>query len=346
MRLLLKNAHLYRHESFSDTDVLIKDGIIKKIGACNEEADKVIDLHGALLSHNFIDIHTHLREPGFEHKETISTGSASALYGGYGTIVAMANTLPCMDDQETIEDFTKRCEKDAQVKTYTYSAITEELKGQKVVDMEENIKQPIVLGFSDDGKGVQKDEKMEEAMTRAKALDSIIVAHCEDESELHGGCIHEGHYAKEHGLIGINSASEYKQVDRDLQLVDKIHNRYHICHISTKETVALLGASRARGERVSGETSPHHLILTEDNIQDCHPNYKMNPPLRQRLDQQACLIGLLDGTIDCIATDHAPHTDAEKQQGFLKSPNGIVGSETAFALLYTHFVKTGIFTLA
>ncbi len=172
--------------------------------------------------------------------------------------------------------------KDAQVKTYTYSAITEELKGQKVVDMEENIKQPIVLGFSDDGKGVQKDEKMKEAMTRAKALDSIIVAHCEDESELHGGCIHEGHYAKEHGLIGINSASEYKQVDRDLHLVDEIHNRYHICHISTKETVALLGASRARGERVSGETSPHHLILTEDNIQDCHPNYKMNPPLRTK----------------------------------------------------------------
>ena len=297
MRLLLKNAHLYRHQAFSDTDVLIEDGIIKKIGACNEEADRVIDLHGALLSHNFIDIHTHLREPGFEHKETISTGSASALYGGYGTIVAMANTLPCMDDKETIEDFTKRCEKDAQVKTYTYSAITEELKGQKVVDMEENIKQPIVLGFSDDGKGVQKDEKMKEAMTRAKALDSIIVAHCEDESELHGGCIHEGHYAKEHGLIGINSASEYKQVDRDLQLVDKIHNRYHICHISTKETVALLGASRARGERVSGETSPHHLILTEDNIQDCHPNYKMNPPLRTKEDREAIIKAVNDGVI-------------------------------------------------
>ena len=186
--------------------------------------------------------------------------------------------------------------------------------------MEENIKQPIVLGFSDDGKGVQKDEKMEEAMTRAKALDSIIVAHCEDESELHGGCIHEGHYAKEHGLIGINSASEYKQVDRDLQLVDKIHNRYHICHISTKETVALLGASRARGERVSGETSPHHLILTEDNIQDCHPNYKMNPPLRTKEDREAIIKAVNDGVITVIATDHAPHSRDEKNKPIDKAP--------------------------
>ena len=345
MRLLLKNAHLYRHQAFSDTDVLIEDGIIKKIGACNEEADQVIDLHGALLSHNFIDIHTHLREPGFEHKETISTGSASALYGGYGTIVAMANTLPCMDDKETIEDFTKRCEKDAQVKTYTYSAITEELKGQKVVDMEENIKQPIVLGFSDDGKGVQKDEKMKEAMTRAKALDSIIVAHCEDESELHGGCIHEGHYAKEHGLIGINSASEYKQVDRDLHLVDEIHNRYHICHISTKETVALLGASRALGERVSGETSPHHLILTEDNIQDCHPNYKMNPPLRTKEDRDAIIKAVNDGVITVIATDHAPHARDEKSKPIDKAPFGIIGLQHAFPLIYTYIVEEGLIKL-
>ena len=309
MRLLLKNAHLYRHQAFSDTDVLIEDGIIKKIGACNEEADKVIDLHGALLSHNFIDIHTHLREPGFEHKETISTGSASALYGGYGTIVAMANTLPCMDDKETIEDFTKRCEKDAQVKTYTYSAITEELKGQKVVDMEENIKQPIVLGFSDDGKGVQKDEKMKEAMTRAKALDSIIVAHCEDESELHGGCIH------------------------------------HICHISTKETVALLGASRARGERVSGETSPHHLILTEDNIQDCHPNYKMNPPLRTKEDRDAIIKAVNDGVITVIATDHAPHARDEKSKPIDKAPFGIIGLQHAFPLIYTYIVEEGLIKL-
>lgn len=344
MLLLLKNAHLYRHHSFVDTDILIEDGIIKKIGTC-DKADKIIDLKGALVSHNFIDIHTHLREPGFEHKETISTGSASALYGGYGTIVAMANTKPCMDDVETIEDFTKRCEKDAQVKTYTYSAITEELKGQRVVDMEANIKEPIVLGFSDDGKGVQKDEIMREAMTRAKALDSIIVAHCEDESELHGGCIHEGHYAKEHGLIGINSASEYKQVDRDLHLVEEIHNRYHICHISTKETVGLLKEARAKGERVSGETSPHHLILTEDNIKDCHPNYKMNPPLRTKEDRAAIINALNEGVITVIATDHAPHSRDEKNKPIDKAPFGIIGLQHAFPLIYTYIVEEGLVKL-
>lgn len=344
MLLLLKNAHLYRHHSFVDTDVLIEDGIIKKIGHC-EKADKIIDLKGALLSHNFIDIHTHLREPGFEHKETISTGSASALYGGYGTIVAMANTKPCMDDVATIADFAKRCETDAKVKTYTYSAITEELKGQRVVDMEENIKQPIVLGFSDDGKGVQKDAIMKEAMTRAKALDSIIVAHCEDESELHGGCIHEGHYAKEHGLIGINSASEYKQVDRDLHLVEEIHNRYHICHISTKETVALLAKARQKGLSVSGETSPHHLILTEDNIQDCHPNYKMNPPLRTKEDREAIIKALNEGVITVIATDHAPHSRDEKNKPIDKAPFGIIGLQHAFPLIYTYIVEKGLVKL-
>lgn len=344
MLLLLKNAHLYRHHSFVDTDVLIEDGIIKKIGHC-EKADKIIDLKGALLSHNFIDIHTHLREPGFEHKETISTGSASALYGGYGTIVAMANTKPCMDDVATIADFAKRCETDAKVKTYTYSAITEELKGQRVVDMEENIKQPIVLGFSDDGKGVQKDAIMKEAMTRAKALDSIIVAHCEDESELHGGCIHEGHYAKEHGLIGINSASEYKQVDRDLHLVEEIHNRYHICHISTKETVALLAKARQKGLSVSGETSPHHLILTEDNIQDCHPNYKMNPPLRTKEDREAIIKALNEVVITVIATDHAPHSRDEKNKPIDKAPFGIIGLQHAFPLIYTYIVEKGLVKL-
>jgi len=342
---LLKNANLYRHHEFQSVDILIRDGRIEKIGKHLQDEIPTYDLKGKLVSHNFIDIHTHLREPGYEHKETIYTGSLSALYGGYGTIVAMANTLPCMDNVDTIQDFTKRVTKDGQVNVYTYSAITTGLKGETVVDMEANIQEDIVLGFSDDGKGVQNDEIMEQAMAQVAQLDSIIVAHCEDESELHGGCIHEGHYAKEHNLVGINSASEYKQVARDLDIVKKYHNRYHVCHISTLETVDLLRQAIKNGYHVSGEVSPHHLILTEDNIQDCHPNYKMNPPLRSKEDHQALIQGLNDHTIKVIATDHAPHARDEKAKPIQSAPFGIIGIQHAFPLLYTYLVKKDIVTL-
>lgn len=342
---LLKNAHLYDQHQFLDVDILVEDGMIKKIGHDLNSEHFTIDLKGKLVSHNFIDMHTHLREPGYEHKETIYTGSMSALYGGYGTIVAMANTLPCMDHVDVIDDFTSRVEKDGQVNVYTYSAITQGLKGQALVDMESHVQKDIVVGFSDDGKGVQSDDMMDQAMQQASQLDSIIVAHCEDESELHGGCIHEGHYAKEHGLIGINSASEYKQVARDLNIVRKYHNRYHVCHISTLETVDLLRQAKAEGLPVSGEASPHHLILTEDNIKDCHPDYKMNPPLRSKEDHAALIQGLNDHTITVIATDHAPHAREEKAQSIEKAPFGIIGIQHAFPLLYTYLVKKGLVSL-
>lgn len=342
---LLKNAYLYRNHQFEYTDVLIEKGIITKISKNIETNLPIVHLKGKLLSHNFIDIHTHLREPGYEHKETIHTGSLSALYGGYGTIVAMANTLPCMDDVDTICDFQNRVNRDGHVNIYTYSAITKDLKGQELVDMEVNIQENIVLGFSDDGKGVQSREMMKNAMLHASQLDSIIVAHCEDESELHGGCIHEGHYAKEHGLIGINSASEFKQVARDLDLVRMYHNRYHVCHISTLETVDLLRKAKQERLPVSGEVSPHHLILTEDNIKDCHPHYKMNPPLRSKADHQALIQGLKDGTIQVIATDHAPHAREEKAKPIDKAPFGIIGIQHAFPLLYTYLVKRNIISL-
>lgn len=342
---LLKNANLFHHHQLELTDLLIVDGKIEKIQKGIETQYPTYDLKGQLVSHNFIDIHTHLREPGYEYKETIYSGSLSALYGGYGTIVAMANTLPCMDDVETIEDFEKRVQKDGQVHIYTYSAITQDLKGEQLVDMKNNIKKDIVLGFSDDGKGVQKDEIMSKAMKTAKEIDSIIVAHCEDESELHGGCIHEGHYAKEHGLVGINNASEYKQVARDLDLVRQYHNRYHVCHISTQETVALLRKAKAEGLNVSGETSPHHLILTEDHIKDCHPNYKMNPPVRSQEDHQAIIDGIKDGTIQVIATDHAPHSREEKNQPIQTAPFGIIGIQHAFPLIYTYLVKENVLSL-
>lgn len=342
---LLKNALLYHHNVFENTDILIENGYIKRIENHIDSHYPNIDLQGQLVVHNFIDIHTHLREPGFEYKETIDTGSLAALYGGYGTIVAMANTKPCMDDQMTIEDFKKRVDKNGHVNVYTYSAITKDLKGEELVDMERLIKNDNVLGFSDDGKGVQQKDMMEKAMTTVKSIDSIIVAHCEDESELHGGCIHEGRYAKDHHLIGINNESEYKQVARDLDIVRQLKNRYHVCHISTKETVQLLRNAIKEGLPVSGEASPHHLILTEDNIKDCHPNYKMNPPLRSQEDHDALIQGLNDGTIKVIATDHAPHSKEEKDQSIAKAPFGIIGIQHAFPLLYTYIVKKNLVPL-
>lgn len=344
-KYLLKNAHLYHNNKFNDVDILIEDGKIINIGESIEYSGLSYDLKGKLVCHNFIDIHTHLREPGFEHKETIETGTLSALHGGYGTVVAMANTFPCMDNVETIRDFEKRVKKDAHVNVYTYSAITKGLKGKELVDMETISKEDIVLGFSDDGKGVQNNEIMDLAMQLANNIDSIIVAHCEDESELHGGCIHEGKYAMEHGLEGINSASEYKQVARDIELVHQIHNRYHVCHISTKETVDLIRQGIKSGLRVSGEVTPHHLILTEENIKDCHPNYKMNPPLRSREDHQALIDGLNDQTIKVIATDHAPHARDEKDKPIQDAPFGIIGIQHAFSLLYTYIVKKDLVSL-
>ena len=344
-KTLFKNGNVFYHGKLQKLDVLIEDELISKVAKSIDEGDQVIDLQGKLLTPGFVDLHVHLREPGFEHKETIATGTNSAKYGGYSHIVAMANTKPCMDDVETIRDFANRVKKDAKIHTYTYSAITTDLKGQELVDFKANSQEDIVAGFSDDGRGVQSTEMMEAAMKAAKSVNSIIVAHCEDESELHGGCIHEGRYAKEHHLIGINSASEYKQVARDLEIVRQYHNRYHVCHISTKETVALLNEAQKEGLSVSGEASPHHLILTEDNIKDCHPNFKMNPPLRSQEDHQALIQGLNDRTITVIATDHAPHARDEKNTSIQNAPFGIIGLQHAFPLLYTYLVKKNLVSL-
>ncbi len=342
-KILFKNGLVYYHQKLSSLDVLVEGDTIKAIEEKIDEKDaQVIDLDGKLLTHSFIDIHVHLREPGFEYKETVATGSKSALYGGYSHIVAMANTLPCMDNEETIERFEEIVAKDACVHTYTYSAITKGLAGKELVNMEDNLRHQIVAGFSDDGKGVQSDAMMKAAMTKAKALDSIIVAHCEDESELKpGGCIHEGNYAKDHELVGINNESEFKQVARDLDIVRTVHNRYHVCHVSTHQTVDLLRKAKAEGLPVSGEVSPHHLVLTDENIKNCDPNYKMNPPLRSKEDREALIRGLNDGTLSVIATDHAPHSEEEKERHISKAPFGIIGLQHCFPLIYTYVVKTG-----
>lgn len=346
-KVLFKNGQVFYHDQLQALDVLVEGDLIKAIEPSIEDQEaSVIDLNGKLLSPGFIDIHTHLREPGFEYKETVLTGTKSALYGGYSTIVAMANTKPCMDDIETIERLENIIKKDACVHTYTYSAITTDLAGKELVDMEANKVNNIVVGFSDDGKGVQSNEMMEKAMKKVKEIDSIIVAHCEDESELKpGGCIHEGIYAKEHQLVGINNESEYKQVARDLDLVRQIRNRYHVCHVSTHQTVDLIRKAKQEGLSVSGEASPHHLVLTDENIKNCDPNYKMNPPLRSKEDREALIKGLNDGTLQVIATDHAPHSEEEKNQTIVKAPFGIIGLQHCFPLVYTYVVKTGETTL-
>lgn len=345
-KILFKNGNVFYHNKLQKLDVLIEDDQIIDIAPKINNADEIIDLAGKLLTPGFVDIHVHLREPGFEHKETIATGTASAMYGGYTHLVAMANTIPCMDDVATIQDFANRVFKDAKVHTYTYSAITTDLKGQELVDFDANSKEKIVVGFSDDGRGVQSKEMMETAMKAAKVNDSIIVAHCEDEGELSpGACINDGNYAKEHGLVGINNASEFNHAIRDLKLAKEIGNRYHICHISTKETVAALAKARQTNKLVSGEACPHHLILTDDNIKDLNPNYKMNPPLRSVEDLKALIQGINEGSVTVISTDHAPHAIEEKNKPIDQAPFGIIGNQHAFSLMYTYLVKKGLIPL-
>ncbi len=346
-KTLFKNGLVFYQNELSYLDILVEDQYIVQIAPHIDHEDVLeIDLKGKLLTHGFVDIHVHLREPGFEYKETIQSGTLSGLYGGYSHIIAMANTKPCMDNIDTIKYFNHKVESDAYIHTYTYSAITKGLLGKELVNMKENFMEPIVLGFSDDGKGVQQSTMMESAMKSVKELNSVIVAHCEDEQELKfGGCVHDGKYAKEHGLIGINNPSEYQQVQRDLQLVKKINNRYHVCHVSTKETVELLKEAILEGLPVSGEVTPHHLLLTDQDIQNLDANYKMNPPLRDIKDQKALIQGLNDGTLSVIATDHAPHAKNEKIKGIDQAPFGIIGLQHCFALIYTYLVKTNLVPL-
>ena len=347
--ILIKNGRIIDPHSKRDevVDIVIRDNKILKIGKCSltDEYEKVIDASGCIVAPGLIDVHVHFRDPGFTHKEDIETGSKSAAKGGFTTVVCMANTNPIVDNEETLE-YIKEKAKTSPINVLQACAITKGFKGKELVDMEANQTNTIVVGFSDDGKGVQSNKMMEKAMKKVKEIDSIIVAHCEDESELKpGGCIHEGIYAKEHQLVGINNESEYKQVARDLDLVRQIHNRYHVCHVSTHQTVDLIRKVKQEGLSVSGEASPHHLVLTDENIKNCDPNYKMNPPLRSKEDREALIKGLNDGTLQVIATDHAPHSEEEKNQTIVKAPFGIIGLQHCFPLVYTYVVKTGETTL-
>jgi dihydroorotase len=305
---------------------------------------------GGLLSavENYIivpglcDVHVHFREPGFSYKETIASGSAAAAHGGYTAVCTMPNLDPVPDSAEHLQVQLDAIKRGAAIKVLPYGAITVGEKGEKLADMEAMSDK--VCAFSDDGKGVQNDEMMREAMTAAKRLGKIIAAHCEDNSLLFGGYIHDGEYARMHGHRGISSASEYKQIERDLRLAEETGCAYHVCHISTKESVELIRQAKAHGVNVTCETAPHYLVLCDEDMQE-DGRFKMNPPLRSREDKKALIEGIKDGTIDMIATDHAPHSAEEKGRGLEKSLMGVVGLETAFPVLYTELVMKNIITL-
>ncbi len=290
----------------------------------------------------FCDVHVHFREPGFSYKETIRTGTQAAAAGGYTAVCTMPNLNPVPDSRESLAQQLQIVERDACVHVYPYGAITVGEKGEQIADLEGMA--PDAIAFSDDGKGVQDEDTMRQAMLRAKALGKIVVAHCEVNSLLRGGYIHDGDYAKKHGHKGICSESEFAQIARDLQLVEQTGCAYHVCHISAKESVALIREAKSRGLNVTCETAPHYLVMDDSFLQE-DGRFKMNPPLRGKEDTQALIAGLQDGTIDMIATDHAPHSEEEKSRGLSGSAFGIVGLETAFSVLYTYLVLPGIISL-
>lgn len=290
----------------------------------------------------FCDVHVHFREPGFSYKETMATGCAAAAAGGYTAVCAMPNLNPVPDSREHLNAELTLIQRDATINVLPYAAITVGERGEQLAALEEMAAD--VAGFSDDGRGVQSDDMMRQAMLRAKKLGKMIVAHCEVNELLRGGYIHDGAYARAHGHRGICSESEYRQIERDLKLVEETGCAYHVCHISAKESVELIRRAKARGLDVSCETAPHYLLLDDSMLQE-EGRFKMNPPVRSSEDRLALIAGIQDGTIDIIATDHAPHSAEEKSRGLEKSAFGIVGLETAFPVLYTGLVLTGIISL-
>ncbi len=343
MKILLKNGTVFFDGKFQKKDILINNQLIKKVeDEIQEEADKVIDLENKHVFPGLIDVHTHLREPGFEYKETIATGSMAAAKGGFTSICAMPNLKPVPDSVEHLNIELEAIEKTANVHVYPYGAITVGENGEELSDMDAMSEK--VVAFSDDGKGIQNEDMMKLAMEKAKSLNKIIAAHCEVNSLLKGGYIHDGEYAKLHNHKGICSESEWGEIARDVKLAKETGAKYHVCHVSTKESVEIIRKAKAEGTDVTCETGPHYLVLTDMDLKE-DGFYKMNPPLRSKEDKEALIEGIKDGTIDMIVTDHAPHSLEEKTKGLEKSLMGIVGLETSFPLIYTYLVKTNIITL-
>ena len=345
--MLIQNAKLLNDDGeLIEQDVLLSnEGKIEKIArGIDPSGQEVFDAKGNFLIPGLVDLHVHLREPGGEHKETIESGTKAAAKGGFTTIAAMPNTRPVPDHEETMKKLMKRIEETAHVRVLPYGAITIRQLGDELTNFEA-IKEAGAFALTDDGVGVQSAGMMLEAMKRAASRRLSIVAHCEENTLINGGSVHEGHFSKENGLNGIPSVCEAVHIARDVLLAEAAGVHYHVCHISTKESVRTVRDAKKAGINVTAEVTPHHLLLSEDDIPGLDTNYKMNPPLRSKEDREALIEGLLDGTIDFIATDHAPHSREEKAATMEKAPFGIVGLETAFPLLYTNFVENGTFTL-
>lgn len=342
-RKLIKQATLVLTQGSCVADVLVENGFVSEIDSHIEESSdcQVVTAKGKLLTYGLCDLHVHFREPGQEHKETIRTGSLAAAAGGYTAVCTMPNLSPAPDSIEILDTQRQRIHRDSVVDIFPYATLTMGRSGSVPVSMA--ALKRAAIAFSDDGSGVQSAEVMRQLMRQAATEDCIIAAHCEDNTLLHGGYIHDGLYAQKYNHTGICSESEWKQLERDLQLALETGCRYHACHLSTKESISLMRQYKKLGARVTCETAPHYLLLCDEDLQE-DGRFKMNPPLRTAYDRVAILEGIWDGTIDVIATDHAPHTPEEKSKGLKNSPFGIVGLETAFPVLYTHLVGTNILT--
>jgi len=334
MELIFKNCIEYKNGSFCDMHDMATSLV--------SDIETVVNFSDCIILPAFCDVHVHLREPGFFYKETIASGTCAAAHGGYTDVFSMPNLSPVPDCRTSIKEQIDIINRDAIIRVHPYASITIGQRGEHLSDFEELA--PYAVAFSDDGKGVQDEGMMREAMERAKALGKFIVAHCEVNSLLNGGYIHDGIYAKKHGHRGICSESEWAHIERDIKLAKETGCKYHVCHISTKESVALIREAKKDGVNISCETAPHYLVLDENDLQE-DGRFKMNPPLRSKEDRQALIEGICDGTVDMIATDHAPHSAEEKSRGLEKSAFGIVGLETAFQVLYTDLVKNNIISL-
>ena len=340
MKQLFKGAKVFCNNSFAYKDILVDDNIIVSISdSITDNSAVLFDISGCVIFPGFADVHVHLREPGFSYKETIKSGSLACARGGYTNVCTMPNLNPTPDCKENLNLQLEIIKRDAAINVHPIGTITKGEEGKELSQMEEMAEN--VVGFSDDGRGVQNEEMMLSAMEKAKALGKPIVAHCEDNSLLNGGYIHDGEYARLNNHRGICSESEWGPIKRDIELVKKSGVKYHVCHISTKESVELIRKAKADGVDITCETGPHYLVMNDMMLKD-EGRFKMNPPIRSEEDRLALVEGLKDGTIDCIATDHAPHSEEEKSRGLEKSAMGVVGIETAFPVVYTKLVKTGI----
>ena len=343
-KLIIKGGTIVADGKSYVADILVLDGKIAEIGNAivADEETEVFDANGCIVTYGLADVHVHLREPGYSVKETITSGTKAAARGGVTTVCSMPNLQPAPDAPETIAVEQQMIDEQAVIEVRPFATISSNRAGRKLADIE--ALRDLSVGYSDDGNGIQTEELMREAMQRIAAVDGIIAAHCEDDSLLHAGYIHDGEYARQHNHTGICSESEWGPIKRDVKLAEEEKCRYHVCHISTKESVAIIREAKSKCDHISCETAPHYLVLCDADLQE-EGRFKMNPPLRAAEDREALIEGIKDGTIEVIATDHAPHTAEEKSRGLKGSAMGIVGIETSFAICYTHLVRKGVITI-